>query len=349
MMKAPKSVISLKSYFIKYTFHIMMIFFKSTSIDPYWNLALEQAVFEHAQPNQSYCMLWQNQPSVIIGQYQNAMEEINLPYIRAHHIPVVRRLSGGGAVYHDLGGLNYTLIVPDQEEMLDMERFCLPVTRACAKFGILAKINGRNDITVEGKKISGTAAYQGNGKTLHHGSILIATDFAKMEQALTVSSDKFVSKAVHSIRSRVGNLQDFCKQPLSVESFTEVLLNQLDSTPVLSTFSEKTLASAKYLFTNRYSHWEWNFGSSPLYTVTKRHRFPGCGLIIAEMDIEGGILAGLHFSGDFFSNRKPSELEDLLIGHSLQRKELSKILHPLNINLYFRNLDYNSFLEWLCL
>ncbi len=325
-----------------------MICLKSPSHDPYWNLALEEALFAHARLDTTYCMLWQNRPAVIIGQHQNPAEEVDLSYIRTHSLPVIRRLSGGGAVYHDLGGLNYTFILSGEDIRLNWEVFYQPVLRACQSLGIPAKASGRNDLTVEGRKFSGTASYEADGKSLHHGCLLIHSDFSAMAQALTPPKDKFHSKAAASVPSRVINLRDCCPN-LTVEAFCQALLAQLPDARLLPEIPSEITTQANHLRDSRYATWEWNFGSSPLYAVTKRRRFPDCGSITVQMDVTGGKIAALCFSGDFFGKLPPVQLADRLIGCSLQRDALAKALAGLDLTDYFRRIDPQAFLDWLAL
>ena len=187
----------------------MLQYLNLTTTDPSFNLAAEEFVFESLPKDRSYFMLWQNDRAVIIGKYQNTLAEINLPYIEANGIRVVRRLSGGGAVYHDLGNLNYTFIADAKEsERLDLRLFCEPVLRTLSSFGVKAELNGRNDMTVDGQKFSGNAQMIRHGRVLHHGTILFDSDLEAVTLALHVDEAKIRAKGIRSVRSRVTNLAD---------------------------------------------------------------------------------------------------------------------------------------------
>lgn len=186
-----------------------MIYVKSNSTKPQFNLALEEYVFEHLDEYGEIFMLWQNEPSIIVGKHQNTIEEINTKYVKENNINVVRRLSGGGAVYHDLGNLNYTIISKDEgSKGFDFKTFSQPVIDVLADLGIRAEFTGRNDIVIGDQKFCGNAQYMKKGKVLHHGAILFDTELDVLGKSLKVSKDKIASKGVKSVRSRVTNIKD---------------------------------------------------------------------------------------------------------------------------------------------
>ena len=205
-----------------------MIYIKSPSTDPHFNLALEQYVFDEMDRSQEYFMLWQNDNAIIIGKHQNTVREINSSYVKEHGISVVRRLSGGGAVYHDLGNLNFTFIVSENGlEQFDFGSFCRPIVKALGHFGVKAEINGRNDMTIDGKKFSGNSQYAKQGRVMHHGTILYDSDLETVSHALQVSADKIVSKGVQSVRSRVTNVRNYMEKDVPIGEFWEMLLQDM--------------------------------------------------------------------------------------------------------------------------
>lgn len=196
--------------------------------DPRINLAVEEYALNYLDPNEEYVILWQNEPTVVVGRNQNTVAEVNGPFIKERGIHVVRRLSGGGAVYHDLGNLNFTFIVDAQKERVsNFEYFTRPVIEALASFGVKAEFSGRNDITIDGKKFSGNAQYWSKNRLLHHGTILFNSDLDVVGQALNVQADKLQSKGVKSVRSRVTNIYPYMPNPISIEEFKAVLLEFL--------------------------------------------------------------------------------------------------------------------------
>lgn len=184
-----------------------MIYIENTSHDPTWNLAFEEYAFTKLDYDEPILLLWQNGPSVIIGRYQNTLEEINYDFIRENGISVVRRNTGGGAVYHDLGNLNYSFIIPDVESKVDFRTFTIPVVKALQSYGIPAEQTGRNDILADGKKFSGNAQQFSRGRLLHHGTLMFDVHMENVAKALQVKEGKFRSKATKSVRSRVTNLK----------------------------------------------------------------------------------------------------------------------------------------------
>ena len=191
--------------------------------EPAFNLASEEYMLNTSQDD--ICMLWRNSPAVIIGRYQNAYAEINLPFVRENHISVIRRLTGGGAVFHDLGNLNFTFISDGKRSALDFARFTEPIVQALQNLGLQASLSGRNDLTLDGLKFSGNAqcvyTVKGDGapryKTMHHGTLLFHADLSRLTGALCADPEKIQSKGITSVRSRVTNLAQHMKTPMSIE------------------------------------------------------------------------------------------------------------------------------------
>ena len=206
-----------------------MYYLESASMDPAWNLALEQFVFDQLGPREDCFMLWQNDRTIVVGKYQNVLEEINSTYVKEHGITVVRRLSGGGAVYHDRGNLNFTFVARDcQGGMIDFSSFCRPVVDALREMGVPAQINGRNDMTIGDKKFSGNAQYLRQGRVMHHGTLMFDSDLEVVGQALAVRPDKIQSKGLKSVRSRVTNIKPYVNDPqMTVEDFWAALRERM--------------------------------------------------------------------------------------------------------------------------
>ncbi len=327
----------------------MLNYLDLTTTDPAWNLAVEEYVFDHLPKDRMYVMLWQNDHAIIIGKHQNTLAEINESYVKEQGIRVVRRLSGGGAVYHDMGNLNYTIIADAQEDSLDFGRFCDMVIRALAKAGVQAERNGRNDMTIDGKKFSGNAQYVRGGRIMHHGTILFDSNMSVLAGALQVDPAKIQAKGVKSVRSRVTNVRPYLPEDLTLEQFRAFLLESiLEEFPgekyELTEADKSAIAASK---DSRYGTWEWNFGYSPACTVTKKQRFEGCGTVEAYIDINKGCIRSISFRGDFFAAEDPAVLAEVLVGCPLEEDALAQRLQNLDISRYFMGLNTENFLQLL--
>ena len=310
--------------------------------DPARNLAAEEVVFECLPRDRADVILWQNDHAVIVGKYQNTAAEVNVAWAREHGVRIVRRLSGGGAVYHDLGNLNFTVITDaDPDGKVDLRSFCEPVVAALARFGVRAEISGRNDITVDGRKFSGNAQYIRRGRVMHHGTILFDSDLSAVQKVLTVRAEKIAGKGVDSVRSRVTNLRPYLPGTVSLADFRKVLLEELTEGLQAEEyrFSAAEEETIDERVQNRYGTWEWNFGASPAATLLKRERFEGCGSVEALMRLKKGRIEALQFHGDFFSTREPALLAEQLIGLRPEKNVLEEALKDTDVSLYFTGLE----------
>lgn len=313
-----------------------------TTTDPAFNLAAEEYVFEHLPRDRMYVMLWQNDNAIIIGKHQNTLAQINLPYVEEKGIRVVRRRSGGGAVYHDLGNLNYTIITDagDGGE-LDFGRFCDIVIRALARVGVKAERNGRNDMTIEGKKFSGNAQYVRDGRVMHHGTILFDSDSEVLSRALQVDEEKIRAKGVASVRSRVTNVRPWLPVDMALPEFRRVLLESIlrEYPGTELTWTPQDLAAIEELRDERYATWQWNFGNSPACTLLRRKRVEGCGTVEAYLSIEKGRIRQAEFRGDFFGAEDPAGLAKKLEGCPYRQEDLEDLLSAEPVGRYFMGLD----------
>ena len=326
----------------------IMISYISRSTDPAWNLALEEYFFETVPAGESFFMLWQNHNTVVIGKNQNTLAEIDRDFVRSHGITVVRRLSGGGAVYHDDGNINFTFITDAPEgNQIDLRRFCLPVAEALRSFGVNAQISGRNDITVDGKKFSGNAQYLREGRVMHHGTILFNSDSSVIVGALQVDREKLASKGVKSVSSRVTNLIEYLPAGTTIEDFKARLLEELGKSEHMETMEldERALARIEEIKKERYDTWEWNYGRSPGYTDHRRRRIEGVGLVEISMEVKSETIRELQFFGDFFENSDVSALAELLKGCRCKREDLLAQLEAHDPGAFIRGLTAETLAE----
>ncbi len=319
------------------------------STDPTWNLALEQYVFDCLPRDKNYFILWQNKNAVIVGRHQNTMAEINEPYIKEKGIQVVRRLSGGGAVYHDMGNLNFTFIQTSENGIqLDLSLFCKPVASAIRSLGADAQLNGRNDIIIDGKKFSGNAQYVKEGRVMHHGTLLFSSDMQAAQDALRPDPEKIKAKGVASVRSHITNLQDYLPG-VTLEQFRQKLLEKLFEGVTMEelVLSDADCSAIEKLQKERYGTWAWNYGFSPPCNLSRKKRVEGCGTVEVQLHIQGGIIRDAAIFGDFFSPRDPKELADRLKGIRPVREDYEKALENVDISQYFANLSKEDFLAIL--
>lgn len=325
-----------------------MKYIESKWTDPYYNLALEEYVFENLDRHSDWLLLWQNFNTIVIGKYQNTVEEINADYVKEHGISVARRLSGGGAVYHDKGNLNYTIIVDQNEDFdFNFQYFARPLTRALQAFGIDAKFSGRNDVTIDGKKFSGNSQYVKRNRIMHHGCIMLDSNLSNVADALKVKEIKMESKSTKSVRSRVTTINANAETPISMETFKQELKKQVAEGNPLEPYelTEADITEIKKLRDEKYATWEWNYGFSPEYTVRKEEKFP-CGIVTAHMDVEKGRIKEIRLFGDFFGNGDIAELENRLKGLTLDYN-MEDSLRNVNAEDYINGITTQELIKLL--
>lgn len=323
-----------------------MRYLQSPSTDPYFNLALEQHLFDTVGQTEAIFMFWQNDNTIVVGRHQNTVAEVNADFVRERNVKVVRRLSGGGAVYHDLGNLNFTFIAGGEEGMaLDLRLFCRPVAQALGELGVAAEISGRNDMTINGQKFSGNAQYKKQGRVMHHGTILFDSDLGLVGQALTVAPDKLASKGVKSVRARVTNVRPHLPKDTTLEEFKAALLRSLFGTenPPRYDMTAEDLAAVETLRRGRYATWDWNYAASPGYDLHKERRIEGVGRLELYLRVEGGCLAGLKVFGDFFGEGETDEFSAALRGCPLEEGALRKALLRVDMERCFHHLTAEEF------
>ena len=286
------------------------------STDPAFNLALEEYVFETLSKDYNYFILWQNAPTVVVGRHQNTFNEVDEAFIRENNVRVVRRLSGGGAVYHDLGNLNFTFIQDAAGKSPDLALFCRPVAKAIRALGANAQVNGRNDITVDGMKFSGNAQYVKNGRVMHHGTLLFDSRLENAAKALRPDPEKIKAKGVASVRSRITNLKPLLAEGTTLAVFQNALLKALFENEQMETYrlTAADISAITALKESRYDTWAWNWGASPACDMTLSGRIEGCGSLTLQFRVEKGCIAEASLFGDFFAAGDLTALTDAFIG-----------------------------------
>lgn len=329
-----------------------MLFIDNKGItDPRINLAIEEYALKCLDLSDSYLLFYINEPSIIIGKNQNTIEEINTGYVEEQNIHVVRRLSGGGAVYHDKGNLNFSFITKDDGESFhNFKKFTEPVVQALAKLGVKAEMSGRNDIIAnDGRKISGNAQFSTKGRMFSHGTLLFDSEIDSVVSALRVRKDKIESKGIKSVRSRVANISEYLEEKITVEQFREVLLqNIFDGIDPIPTYElkEKDWEKINEISKERYQNWDWNYGKSPKFNYQHSHRFP-VGQIDVRLEVQKGTIENCKIYGDFFGVGDVEEIEQALIGIRYEKEELEKALHEIDIQKYFGKIEKAEFINLL--
>jgi lipoate---protein ligase len=287
--------------------------------------------------------LYINSPCIVVGSNQNTHAEINQDYVRENKIDVVRRMSGGGAVYHDFGNLNYGFITKNEGKDVRnvFMEYTLPIIRALHKLGANARFTGRNDLMIDDKKISGTAQYHTKNKVLLHGTLLFDSDMSRISMALKADPRKYKDKGVKSVGSRVGNIRPFLHRPLTIEEFVTFILTEIQAMfpdAGLYELNEYDRAAIQELADLKYSQWEWTYGRFPLFTY--RHSLAyDMGIIDIGLDVKNGRIEETHIYGDFFGTRPLAELKEKMKHLAYDSCEVESALSSLNVSDYIFGLS----------
>ncbi len=326
---------------------MLCIYLESTK--PQFNLATEEYFLK--KRTEDCFILWRNEPSIIVGKHQNTQAEINAAYVKDNNINVVRRLSGGGAVFHDLGNLNFTFIKSgnSDEQLIDFHKYTLPILEVLLKMGINAEFQGRNDLVINGLKFSGNAEHVHKNRILHHGTLLFSSKIADLSAALKVDPLKFQDKAVKSVRSRVTNISEHLKNNMNVLGFKDLLMDhilEMYSEAVAYTLTDEDIKGINKIKSERYDKWEWNFGQSPKYSLRKLAKTTG-GFVEFDLNVVNGLITEAKIFGDFFNHSDPAELEHALEGTPHDYHSVKEKLSEFEIDNYIKNTSLEEVLHIL--
>lgn len=334
-----------------------MIFVSNEEItDPRINLAIETYLVQEMPIDEPILLFYINEPSIIIGRNQNTIEEINTDYVEKQGIHVVRRLSGGGAVYHDAGNLNFSFIMPDDgESFRNFGKVTQPIIDALHDMGVEgAELKGRNDLVIDGKKFSGNAMYSTNGRMFAHGTLMFDSDVNEVVNALKVRKDKIESKGIKSIRSRVTNIKPYLTdthQNMSTEDFRQDILLKIFETDTIEDvnvykLTDKDWEKINAISDKLYRNWDWNYGRSPEFDLVRRKRFT-IGSIEAKMNVSEGEIKDIRIFGDFFGLGEIADVEQLLQGVKYEKAAITEAVKNIDVKKYFGNVEAEDLIELL--
>lgn len=319
------------------------------------NIALETYLVENRLVDEPILLFYINEPSIIIGRNQNTIEEVNQPYVEEKGITVVRRMSGGGAVYHDLGNFSFCFIKDDDGSFRDFASFTKPVIEALHKMGATsAELQGRNDLLIDGRKFSGNAMYAKNGRMTAHGTIMFKSDLEEVTRALKPNKAKIESKGIKSVRSRVTNIEPYVDEQyknLSTEEFRDLILLEIFGVEKREDVKEYHLTEEDWqkvyaIREERFGNWDWNYGKSPAFDIKESHKFP-FGLVDFRLNVKGGKIVEARIFGDFFGLGDIQDVEQQLIGVKYDRASMSEVLKNIDVNKYFGNVTADDLVGML--
>jgi lipoate-protein ligase A len=323
-----------------------MLLIQQKSTNPYFNIAAEEYLLKNFSDD--IFTLYINEPSIIVGKHQNTLAEINQEFVRSQSIKVVRRLSGGGTVYHDLGNLNYSFIANGSEgKLVDFKKFTQPIVDILLHLGIDAQLGGKNDIRIGEMKISGNAEHIYKNRVLHHGTLLFSSELDELNESIRVNPSSYTDKSVKSIRSNVANISDYLKDKITINEFTTLVVDHIkQTTPNCSRYNltKNDITAINRLIDTKYSTWEWNFGYSPTYELIRQISQEDYVLKI-RIHVEKGIIVEIKFEVDSLSEPKLLALEQMLTGLPHDFDVLSGILSSVNLDDYLPKIGLNALLK----
>ncbi|MEN8781368.1 MAG: lipoate--protein ligase [Desulfobacterales bacterium] len=319
--------------------------------DPHVNIAIEECVLRHLDPDRTYFLMYVNRPSIIVGRHQNILEEVNLPFAARHGLPVLRRISGGGAVYHDCGNLNFSFIRHhDRRSLKDVSHILEPVRSALLKLGVVAEFNHKNDLFVAGKKISGNAQFSNTKRIILHGTLLLNSDLVSLRRALQANQGRIISRARQSVPSDVTNISDHLPSDIGMDVFQQHLVEciaeregGLQKIPL----PDREWNSVRRLSREKYRSWEWNFGKAPAFRIRRRSRTPA-GYLETMIAVESGCIINIRFEKNINAIDHAVQLEKRLMGTPYHLDAIRTRLSGVDVRRFGTTLTANQLAEHLC-
>ncbi|MDY3281083.1 lipoate--protein ligase [Dysosmobacter sp.] len=303
-----------------------MIYIETGSSDVYYNFGLEYYFTVEKRLPDTVFLFWRTTPTLMVGKYQNVLEEINKPYADAHGIRIVRRMSGGGTIYTDPGGWQYTFIQHRETQQIEFHQYIAPVIDALEELGVHAEFNGRNDLTIDGKKFSGSAQYRMGDCLVHHGSLLFDTDIQQMVASTTVDSYKILSKSIKSVRDRVTNIAEHLPAPMDADAFKACMVRHImqgsDRVYQLTPEDDRRI---RELAAEKFNNWEAIYGADPKFNIERTGRFAG-GKMQFKIDVRKGVIQSAAVYGDFFSTLDAESICVALTGCRYEREAVLQAL-----------------------
>jgi len=323
-----------------------MMYIKNDSTDANFNFALEKYAMYELDKADEYFIFWRTQPTLMIGNYQNPYQEINMDYAKENSVNIVRRITGGGTIYTDMNGWQFSFIVKgkrDDAKKIDFEKYTKPIIDALKSLDVDAYRSGRNDLLIDEKKFSGNAQYHDKSVSLHHGSLLFDTDIEAMVRALNVADEKIISKGIKSVKGRVTNISDYLKGKISSLEFRDVMIKYLTKDMEIYHLTDEDIKRVNEIKTQQFDTWEWNIGKTPKFNKTKDKRFAGGKLQVCVF-VEKGVIKDIEFYGDFFAQKDINELKQALLGCEYKEKEIKDRLVAANAQEYFYKITLEDVL-----
>lgn len=328
-----------------------MRYLKNKSTDPYYNMAFDEYALEQLELDEPLFFLWQNRPAVIIGLNQDAYAEVNLDYLRKHDIALVRRVTGGGAVYHDLGNLNYTIVGRSADLNRDYPEYTRYMLQALRALGVEAELSGRNDILVDGRKVSGYAKRVYKDRLMVHGTLMFDVDLEILERALSPSAQKLKAKGIASVRSRVANLKEYLPDMADIDDFSSCLERYLtdDYRDTEVVLDKEQLQAIARMAREKFATEAWTYHRAvEKGGVIRQARRLACGMVEACLQVENGKIVSCRFGGDFIGNLPAQQLEQSLVGIDYEREEIARYLSTMQVERYFDGVTADELLQ-LCI